>query len=393
MSNFSNNRGVRFIELRKSGIYSQALIDDLQNGNYESLAKIVDSSQRGNMDFMEPILYAVKNEHGTYRVYKYYGESLQNNMELARNIIKEEPELIENTPISSNPEYVLELSTINPKVVQYMSQSLKSNSDFAERLCKSEDKEVIKYVVKECKMPDIIKENLLLAGNVVFMKEAIKEDAGLLKYADNDLKNNYEFIKEISSSNKKVIEYVSDNTEEFGKEALTATKESLVDISSEEAISGFKEEKEKIEKEIELDLKDDTEKQQLIRRQKQLKRHIRLFERIKNGEVDPVRAAKLINNICLNLDEEYKKEVEQLLRIDNAILDKQKETNEKENDFDKVQRLSNADKEKIGIKKIEEITDKQNLSSIRGETNVTAKLFKEQTKEKELENGTNDARA
>lgn len=384
MSNFSNNRSVKFIELRESGRYSQSLIDNLQDGNYEVLAKTLESNQRGDAGFMEPILYAVKNEHGTYKVYKYYGENLQNNIELARDIVKQEPELIEDTPISNNPEHVLELSTINPRAVQYMSPSLKSNSDFAEQLCKLDDKEVIQYVVKECKMPDVIKENLLLAGSFAFMKEAVKEDANLLKYAENDLKNDYEFIKEISSNNKEVIGYVSENTEEFGKEALIATKDSLVEISSKEAILGFKEEEEKIGKE--LDSKDDCEKGKMVRRQKQLQRHIKLFERIKSGEIDPVRAAKLINKCCANLDEEYKKEIEQLLKIDKAILDREKEN------YEEVQKTINRDEDSVTIEKIEEIIDKQELSNIQRETNITGELFKAKTQEEEIENDTNDPR-
>lgn len=359
MDNFSNNRSVKLVELRGSGIYSQELIDELQNGNYEVLARTVESNQRRDISFMEPILYAVKNEHGTYKVYKYYGENLQNNIELARDIIKSEPELIEDTPVSNNLEFVLESAKINPKVVQYMSPTLKSNSDFAEQLCELQDKEVIGYVVKECKMPDVIKENILLAGNIVFMKEAVKEDVTLLKYANDDLKNDYEFIKEISSDNKEVIGYVSDNTEEFGTEALTATKESLVGISSEEAISGFKEEEEKIGKE--LDSKDDTEKEKIVRRQKQLQRHIRLFERIKSGEIDPVRAAKLMDKLCKNLDEEYKKEIEQLLKIDKAILDRHKENQEKEGTPEKSQGITNTDVEKI-VKGVELVGYRQEVS-------------------------------
>ena len=359
MDNFSNNRSVKLVELRGSGIYSQELIDELQNGNYEVLARTVESNQRRDISFMEPILYAVKNEHGTYKVYKYYGENLQNNIELARDIIKSEPELIEDTPVSNNLEFVLESAKINPKVVQYMSPTLKSNSDFAEQLCELQDKEVIGYVVKECKMPDVIKENILLAGNIVFMKEAVKEDVTLLKYANDDLKNYYEFIKEISSDNKEVIGYVSDNTEEFGTEALTATKESLVGISSEEAISGFKEEEEKIGKE--LDSKDDTEKEKIVRRQKQLQRHIRLFERIKSGEIDPVRAAKLMDKLCKNLDEEYKKEIEQLLKIDKAILDRHKENQEKEGTPEKSQGITNTDVEKI-VKGVELVGYRQEVS-------------------------------
>jgi len=55
---------------------------------------------------------------------------------------------------------------------------------------------------------------------------------------------------------------------------------------------------------------------------------IKLLDRIKNGEVKPERAIRLINSLCKDMDEEYKKELMKYIKIDDAVIDKQKEEKE-----------------------------------------------------------------
>ena len=331
MAYFTNNKTVNLDILRKSGIYTSKLLDELTNKNYRVITELLNEKQRKNRDFMEPILYAIKNEYGTYKVYQYYGRNLQDNTELARDIVIKEPELIQDTPVSSYKQFILEVAETNPRVVQYMSPNLKSDSAFTEELCELNDKEVTQYVAKECKLPDVIKENVELAGNKTFMMEAIRENASMLEHASDTLKNDYNFMKEACNNNKEIIDYVTNHTEEFGKEGLSATKDALVEVSSDEAMDGFKvelkniNEKTKSPKEPNKGEEKDNSAVELERRQKQLERHIKFFERIKNGEVDPVRAAKLIDKLCKNLDEKYQGQLHQLLKLDEAIIEKQTE--------------------------------------------------------------------
>ena len=124
---------------------------------------------------------------------------------------------------------------------------------------------------------------------------------------------------------------------------------------------------------------DDDKLKELLKRNKHLERHIRFFERIKNGEIDPVRAAKLIDKYCANLDEEYKKELKQLLKIDEAIIGKENEE-QKEN-------------EEVTIKpsNIEEMTQSASLEGIKEETgSIRKEIENQRTTTNEIGEQTND---
>lgn len=326
MGYFSDNTSVNFSMLKESGVYSSDLLEELKNGNYEMMKFMTDVTQRKDRDFMEPLLYAVKNEYATYEVYKYYGENLQEDIELAKKIVVREPELIRESPISYNKQFILEAVEINPKVVMHMSSILKEDGEFVEELCELRDPEIIKYAAKECKMPEVIGENPKLSRDPVFMKEVIKQDVNNFAYLPEEFKNNHGFMKDLCKGNKEVIKYISENTDGFGKEGLIGTKEALVDISTEEAVAGFDEEQRELKEKIEIAREtEDDRLEELLKRDKQLERHKKFFERIKNGEVDPVRAAKMIDKYCSNLDEGVREELKQLLKIDEAIVERQKE--------------------------------------------------------------------
>jgi len=367
MGYFVNNRIVNFEELEKSGVYSELLLSQIKSADEVSLNETITDSQKRSRDFMEPILFAIKNEYNTYKIFKCMGSNLQENFDLAKDIIKEEPELIKGTPVSNNKEFILQAVDINPKVVIFMSTTLKADSKFTEQLCELKDAEVTMYAAKVCKMPDVIQENPNLASNPVFMKEAIKDDPSLLKHADDSLKNNYEFIKETCKENKEVINYVANHTKEFGKEGLTAAKEVLVDNTTSKAINEFKEELVKVESQKEIE----KTKENSIK-ERQLRNNLRFIERIRNGEIKQERAIRLINSICKDLGEEYRQELMKYVKIDDAIIEKQKE-----------------DKSDIKIEPqdIEEKTiTTSKLDSINQETQIIREEYTKQTKNKEVEN-------
>ena len=374
MDYFSNNMEVTFNEMKENVKYKEALkkenvrfddlIEVLTNKEYGKLKTILDSTVVENASIMEPILYSVKNEYGTYKVYKYCGEKFQENLDLVIEIVKDEPELIKDTPISNNKVYILELAKVNPEVVIHMSQSLKANTEFIENLCELNNKEIIINIARECKMPDTIKKNPELANNKEFMTEAVKKELNVLKYASEELKNDYKFIKEVST-NKETVNYIVENAEDFGAKGLSGAKDALVEISSDEAIYGFEQEKEELKNKI-LDGQEegkDKELEELLKRDKQLGRHIKFFERIKNGEVDPVRAAKLIDKICINMDEKYKEEIRNVLKLDEVIKAK-----EKEND------KNNA----ITLESIENVTERASLEGTREETVAIRESIKQE---------------
>ena len=324
MGYFDDNRKVQFSDLEASGRYSIEVMDAIKDiDTLYKLKNLLDEETKKEKDFMEPLMYAVKNEKGTYAIYEYYDEILQNDEELAIEIIKEEPNLIENTPLSEQKEFILKVAEINPKVISHMSQDLKIDSQFTGELCNLENKEVTQYAAIECKMPDTVLENPELAANETFMKQAVLENVNSLEHASDELKNDYNFMKEISKS-EEVIDYVVEHTEQFGKEALTAAKETLVEVSSEKAKSGFEEESKKIQEQIAEKQEENESLEELLKRDKQLQRHINFFERIQKGEVDPVRAAKLMDKLCKNMDPQYKQKISQLIGLDKAIDEKSK---------------------------------------------------------------------
>jgi len=317
--------------LRESGIYSEQILQAIKDGNHKALGKpeIISKEQSQDIHFMGPIVYAFEKEHRTYIGYKYCGENLQKNLDFATDILREAPEIIKDTLVSNDRKFIETVAQEIPEVVKHMSAELKTDTTFTAELCELNVPEITKYAAQECKMPDTIIQNQSLAENKAFMVEAIKEDAKVLEYTSDELKNDYQFMKEVSE-NKDAINYVVDHIGDFGEQGLSGTKDALIEISSDEAIIGFEEEQKSVKKQIEEKTDDSTKLEELLKRDKQLQRHIKFFERIKNGEVDPVRAAKLIDKICLNLDERYREEIKQVLKLDEAILEKQKEKEEQE---------------------------------------------------------------
>jgi len=226
MENIVNKKSMNFKKLEASGDYSKELLMLIKMGNYELLKQELSEDQRKDRRFMDPILYAVKKEKGTYKVFECYADNLKQDEELGREIVKEEPELIIGTPLSNNKQFILEAAEyINPEVVIYMDSSLKSDVIFTGQLCEIENNAVTIYVAKECIMPDTIIENPSLASNSLFMAEAIKKDKNVLEYADASLKNDYNFMQKVARENYGVVSYIIDNGEQFELDSIRGVKE------------------------------------------------------------------------------------------------------------------------------------------------------------------------
>jgi len=389
MGYFKNCITVTFEDLSKAidndgkRIYSEELIQKIENAEFNYL-NTLDLVDRNNKYFMEPLLYAVKNsKYSTYEVYKYYGEDLQKgDLTTATEIVINEPKVFKDTMISDEASIVLYLVDYNPEIIMYISDDLKNDGEFIEELCEDGNQEAIMYIAKECDISTVLEENPNLANNPDFMKEAIKNDTETLNLASGELKNDYNFMKEIAE-NEKTIEYVLEHTDEFGVKGLSGTKDAVIEKSTDEAKLGFEEEQKKIRKQIEEvaeeKASDSTDLEELLKKDKQLQRHIHFFERIKNGEVDPVRAAKLIDKICVNLDDKYRDEIKKVLKLDEVILEKQKESKEKEE----------IQTEGITHESVEKATEGASLEGIENETgairkNIEMERIQEATEEKQV---------
>lgn len=317
-------------------VYDEGLLTQIESGKLISLNNI-DLSLRNNKFFMEPLLYAFKNsKYATYEVYTYYGDGLKlQDLTIATEIVVNEPEVLKKTVITDTDTIVLYLVPYNPEIIMYISDDLKKDGEFIEELCETGNKEAIMYAVRECNISEVLADNPELANNPEFMRSAIKEDVNMLSNANEELKNSPEFIKEVSKENKEVINYVVEHTEEFGKEGLGAAKEVLAVNTTSKAIEEFKEELAELQKRKEEPQEEnnglDAEKarKEAAIKERQIRNSIKFLDKIKNGEVNQERAIRLIDSLCDNLGEEYREEIMKYIKLDDAVIERQKEENDK----------------------------------------------------------------
>lgn len=390
---FSNNRTVRFDDLRQAvnedgkSVYDENLLQKIESGDFNCLNNI-DLEYRNNKYYMEPLLYAVKNsEYSTYEIYKYYGESLQkSDMNIATEIVIEEPEVIEDTAISKEENIILHLIKYNPEVILYISNELKSDGEFIEEICKTGNKEAIMYAVKECNISTVLQDNPELASNPVFMKEAIREDANALKYADENLKNDYKFIREVSKSNREVINYVVEHTKEFGKEAIEGAKDSL----EEKLLTETKKEVEVGRAKLETE-KDKLTPEQINRKERDLNSISRMIKRFEEAET-PEKKGRYAHVILVttgmeqyqNMDEDFREELVKYEKLYIAFKEKSK-SKEIQKDNKEITDVENRDNFIITPAQIEEKTEETRTSEINKETYEIREEYVRQTEEKEVE--------
>lgn len=387
MSNIGigNVKDISIEDLSKTKIYSQKVIEAVQRQDYLSLKNLLSYEDRENKDVMMPILYAVKNKFNTYLVFKILGRNLQSNTSLAFEVIRKEPELINHTPLSEDKDFILDSASINPEVLKYMSPELEKDDNFVISLYKKNNEEITRYLIQNHSIETLIMQDKSLLNDKVFMQVAIISNAEILKYVSDDLKNNKLFIEVACRNNYDVIEYIVNNTKEFEKEGLEAAKDVLIDISATSAIKDFNDESKKIKGLIGNESNNldgvsnmgSVNLEDLLKRDKQLQRHIKLFERIQNGEVDPVRAARLINSVCKNISPEYKKKIISILKLDEEILRKEEKSKE---GFREVK-----------LEEIKDATSELTLSEVEKATKETKELLIENIeKENEFDKTSQD---
>lgn len=82
MEKIQSSRSATMRDIEQRGIYEQHLVNKIKNGEYHKILNLP-IELRSDKEYMEPLLFAVKNDYGTFIVYKYYGEKLQNDEILA----------------------------------------------------------------------------------------------------------------------------------------------------------------------------------------------------------------------------------------------------------------------------------------------------------------------
>jgi len=237
--NKKNNRDYTIKDIREDDRYGKVLVNNLLNNDYRDLANL-DEKIRADRNFMEPLLFAIKKERNTFKVYKHCVGIIENDMALASEIIKEEPELIQGKKAGENKEFIKNHIRTNPNILKHMDSTLKADNNFIRDLIQNNKSNTnILNVVSED--PEILLNNPELCNNKEVMGEAILKNALFLKFASDNLKENYDFIKDVCTQNKEAIKYISENTDQFGEKGLTAAKEVLVVGTTTRAISEFDE--------------------------------------------------------------------------------------------------------------------------------------------------------
>jgi len=401
MKNLNENREILKLD-DLIGFYDEKLLKDLREGKYDELA-LLSSDDRNNGKIMEPLLYAVKNEKNTYKVYKYYGETLQrdilrDNKELAVNIVIKEPELIEGTPISRDPQFILENVQINPKVIRYMDSRLKTDSKFIDYLSNQSNSEIISEIARAGVVAEIL-NNPELSNDKEFMSNAIRNDVTFLEYISEDLKNDGEFLRTEASQNEDVINYVANNAEKFGLEGIEGVRESsteyitsnkeyleIIDNKAQEE-NRYKNAKEKIQKHTNSGNKgtatfvtaavvsqSDNVNEEFVRRtlnyatltMEAIKRDITksgemkldLENRQQRRLVTPKvfdRLLKKLEEQGISLDEEFKQKMDNYKEFYNGYMSKVRETNKQKAN----------DKKTLSIEEVRESTKEAVLDTAR----------------------------
>ena len=237
-----NNRNVTIQNLEDSGEYDANLLDALRKKNFTELFNIP-VEKRADIHYMQPLLYAVKNEPAlnTFIVYKHYDETLQDNTMLASEIIVDEPELIEGTPVSKNKVFIIENANFRPEIIKYMDPNLKSDSQFLQSLIEEATPEVKGEIFENCEVNALIEANPELSNDKEFMNKAIDKDVKNLEFASEQLRNDKDFLKEKSSQNEEVVSYVVDNIQKFGLEGIKGVKESSRGFTIEDSMTSVDE--------------------------------------------------------------------------------------------------------------------------------------------------------
>ena len=208
--------------LEESGLYSQELLSSLKSKQFSALKKLP-STYISNPDFMLPLLHAVKNELGTYEVYLYMGDNLQREPSLAKEILKDEPEIFSSSPLSSDKLFILNNIQSIPNLANHMHPSLKADSGFIDELCQSVSPEIAKQIIEETQSsrmsPSIDVSSELVNDAVVASIIADPQNMDLLT---EEQKNDYMFISDIVDQNPEAIGYIVNNIDEFGENGIRA---------------------------------------------------------------------------------------------------------------------------------------------------------------------------
>ncbi len=334
------------------------LILTLEKGNHEVLL-LLDGTIKNDAEFMLPLLYAYKNLHGTFDVYRYCGTAIQDNWDIADQVVMLQPALIAQTNLINDPDFIVRHLEAVPELRSYLSNEMLQNSkvrDEIERI----DKPDPMIVAGVTSVATIAAANvavalgpILIAGGLYTIEQL--ENASLIPHLETFTKEDFHFFQEVSeekrddasylteivSKNIHAFEYIVEHLNDFGLEGLDSVKEQV----EEDIILKAKSQIERQIQDIDQQLESTPEDETLTKKKAELSGYLPLLDQMKSGQLSSDKMQEMMEPICSNLDEETGKGLQQYMRINTSVT-------EKKNDADYVKSYV----EKSGEKKDDKIS-------------------------------------
>jgi len=241
-----NQAEVTFESLRETG-YNEEVLNAVKNESFESL--------RGN-EFLKDIeaakfiLYACVNARVemNYSIYAYLQEDVQMGLlsetNISNNILQIAPDVIENTPLAKDENAILANVNDNPEIVKYISNDVVDKPAFVSELV-DKSPEVAKEMLEKYPVEKLIATNPELATNPAFMAEAIARDVTVIKFANEEIRNNYDVFAKAAKENSQVADYMLQYIGSFGEEAVRGAKDGTTESVREDTVATLKEASEK----------------------------------------------------------------------------------------------------------------------------------------------------
>lgn len=317
----------KIANLEESGVYTKKLIDCLKHGQIDEIGRLP-LEERSKKDYILPVLYAVRNEYKSYRVYTYLSPSLQSDETLALEVIENEPALIAGTPLAADKNFILSNISKYPEIAQYMDDTLYVYPSIQKAINPEEYEKNKKIALATMEVTAAVVAYPYLANDEEYMKQAISKDVNALELLGDELKDNSEFLKEIFSKNKEAISYTANNMDKFGINGLIVAKDvATVDVLS-DAAKEFRTKAEEIKSKNEGKAENEITEEDRIE-QARAERHSQSMEddmmKAQNGDEKIIRKFRRILCVCKNLSPEYRERMEEVVKLADGVLERKKE--------------------------------------------------------------------
>ena len=323
----SEYKQTKINDLEKSGKYTEQLIDWLKRGQINKIGDLP-LEERSKEDFILPILYAVKNEYNSYRVYTHLSPSLQANETLALEIIEAEPALIEGTPLAADKNFILANISKYPEIVQYMDDTLYVYPSIQKAINPEEYEKNKKILLTTMAVTAAVAAYPYLVNDEEYMKQAISKDVNILGLLGDDLKDNSKFLREIYSENKEAISYTANNMDKFGINGLSVARDVATGDVLSDATEEFRTRAEEIKSKNEGKAENEISEEDRIE-QARAERHAQSMEddmiKAQNGDEKIIRKFRKMLCVCKNLSPEYRERMEEVVKLADGVLERKKE--------------------------------------------------------------------